>query len=81
MLEYVDFDVVLEEDEDDIMEDIERLEEFLADGPRPEQSWDYSPMFGPSGLHRRALLRDMDDLIYLDAEEYYSEDICRLLRL
>jgi hypothetical protein len=71
----------LEEDEDDVMEEIERLEEFLAEVPRPEQSWDYSPRFGPSGLHRRALLTEMDDLIYLDAEEYYSEDIYRLLRL
>jgi hypothetical protein len=81
MLDDTDLDVVLEEDEDDIMEETEQSEEFFAGGPRPEQSWDYSPKSGPSGLSRRPQPTEMDDLIDLDFEEQYSDELYRLLRL
>jgi hypothetical protein len=80
MLDDIDLDVVLEEEDEDIMEDIEQLEEFFGGGPRPEQSWYYSPTSGRSRLSRRTQPTEMDDLIDLDFEEPYSDELYRLLR-
>jgi hypothetical protein len=80
ILDDIDLDVVLEEEDEDIMVDIEQLEEFFAGGPRPEQSWYYSPRSGRSRLSRRTQRTEMDDLIDLDFEEPYSDELYRLLR-
>jgi hypothetical protein len=80
MIDDIDLDVVLEEEDEDIMEEVEQLEEFFAGGPRPEQSWYYSPRSGRSRLSWRTQPTEMDDLIDLDFEEPYSDELYRLLR-
>jgi hypothetical protein len=80
MLDDIDLEVLLEEEGEDIMDDLEQLEEFFARGPRPEQSWYYSPTSGRSQFRRRTQPTEMDDLIDLDFEERYSDELYRLLR-
>jgi hypothetical protein len=38
----IELDLVQEEDDDDEMDELQQIEEFLAGGHHPEQSWDYS---------------------------------------